>query len=285
MDQHLIDDIPSRWHRFESHFIAPSKFITNIIFFCTIPVLLIFHFFPKLFKFVPSGFDRTDTLLSIIIFIMSGIMKYTFNNSNIFRSKLEQISHAIANGSLTQHRHEVEALSILLNLVDNIYITKVDMIQMSGQNVVPLITSFAQKFPSAKFRLLLLDSEVSSSHFDKQKHDRHLRRVLATKEQLSIFEWKNRVEIKLYKSLPGICAVIIDDQISCISWYRSYIEEGRIIVHGHDSAAIIDNRSESKFLRSFVRSHFNRLWKNESTYTFQQFEIELRLHESQQHVQ
>ena len=167
-------DLPGKWHWIESWFVSPSRWLTNIIFFTTIPVLLIYHFFPKLFYLFPDKFDRTDTLLSIIIFIMSGVMKYTFYHGDVFKTRLDNLGHIIANGSLTQHKQEVDALSILPTIMSELPIKRIDLIQMSGQNVVPLITVIAQKFPSVKFRLLLLDADISSANFDNQKHDKNL---------------------------------------------------------------------------------------------------------------
>ena len=229
----------------ESAFTRPARIINNIIFYFVIIFVLAEHFLPEFFQYFTKGIDRTATLLSFIVFILSGVLKLLFNIKEEFDKKFSELHHVVANGALTQHRQEVEAIAIFPKMIENIEIKKIDIIQISGQNIVDIFAKICAEKRRCKFRILLLDPELANSRFINQKYHLHIARVVATINQIDSKLLADRVEIRFYRSEPSICAIIADDRVAVISWYRAYFEGADQVVHGHDSAAIVDNGSES----------------------------------------
>lgn len=255
----------------ENIFTKPARVINNIVFYFVIIFVLSDHFAPKIFHHLTEGIDRTDTLLSFVIFIMSGTLKLLFHIKEEFDKQLRDLHHVISNGSITQHKQEVDAIAIFPRLIENIDVSRIDIIQISGQNIVDIVARICGEKNRCKFRILLLDPELANSRFVNQQYHMHIARLTATINQIEIKSLAVRVEIRFYRSEPSVCAIIADDRAAVLSWYRANFEEDGQVVHGHNSAAVIDNGSESGTLRKFAQSHFAKVWNDRQTYSLEEF--------------
>lgn len=275
----MIDEnnnILQLFKKIENIFTKPARIINNIVFYFVIIFVLSDHFAPKIFHHFTEGIDRTDTLLSFVIFIMSGTLKLLFHIKDEFDKKFKEIHHVIANGSVTQYKQEVDAIAIFPRLIENIDVKRIDIIQISGQNIADIVARICGEKNRCKFRILLLDPEVANSRFVNQQYHLHVARLTATINQIETKSLADRVEIRFYRSEPSVCAVIADDRAAVLSWYRAHFEENGQVVHGHNSAAVIDNGSESGTLRKFAQSHFAKVWNDSQTYNLEGFKRRIK---------
>ena len=90
--------------------------------------------------------DRTDTLLSVVIFVLAGNLKYLFYHNESIIKNLKNVEHVISNGSLTQYSQEVDAISVFPKMALDLDAKKIDIIQISGQSFPGLHSDFAVRF-------------------------------------------------------------------------------------------------------------------------------------------
>jgi len=177
------------------------------------------------------------------------------------------------------YEDEAAGFEALRDLVKDKSIRSIDAIQLSGQIAFPALTGMMRDHPSAKVRLLLLHNSTCK-HFDTDRNEYteadskinyHTHRVLMTKQGLMdvqnnwTYKRRAQLEIRYYNSAPSLCAILINDDFVCVTWYRSYMNEARILrIQSHDSPAILPGEVDSASLARFVREQFEALWETSS---------------------
>jgi transcriptional regulator with XRE-family HTH domain len=141
---------------------------------------------------------------------------------------------------------------------------KVDLLQFSGDTVRPLLEAVAERSPGAKIRLLLCAPVVARQYDSDHKID-HRARITTTIGEVRLLESENNLEqpmeIYYYRTPASVSSVILDNEITCLSWYRAYRERKSkaVRLRGHDSAALVILGGHDTILQQFARTHFDRL--------------------------
>lgn len=144
-------------------------------------------------------------------------------------------------------------------------VQKIDLLQFSGDTARELLRNLANHSPKAKVRMLLFDPNLAGQ-FDSDDEDHHAQRIRWMANWLRVLEedLQNHdfvVNIRYYEAMPSVSAVIIDDNIVSVSWYRCYFDEGVMRLRGHSSATITGSGEPAAPLLTFAQNQFNELWK------------------------
>src|SRR3712207_633696 len=96
--------------------------------------------------------------------------------------------------------------------------------------------------PKAKVRMLLFDpKEAEDGQFGSDWPRWHAERIRGTHNRIEQIKEDHPdfvVNVDHYKAMPSVSAVIINNNIVCLSWYRSYFDGNVMRLRGHNSAAI-----------------------------------------------
>ena len=73
------------------------------------------------------------------------------------------------------------------------------------------------------------------------------------------------IEVRYYRQPASIAAVLVDDDLAAMGWYRYYPDPDatRATVHlrGHNTPGLIVDGVEARTLREFARDHFSSMWE------------------------
>jgi len=162
----------------------------------------------------------------------------------------------------------------LLNQVGKVH--HVDILQFTGFAMGDFLGEVANHQPTARVRLLLCHPERAKT-FDEDWVDGnterqvHVGRIYATIDKVEMLErdYKNRgfnfdVDIRYYRVMPSVSAVILDDKKVNLGWYRYFPDDEKpkvMRIEGHSSATITGSGELGDPLVSFGRAQFDALWK------------------------
>jgi hypothetical protein len=109
--------------------------------------------------------------------------------------------------------------------------------------------------------VLLATERIAGSYTEATNHV--TRRVGALNHWAGVLseQQSSYLEIREYDVPPSVSAIMADDRITCLSWYRSWHDErtGAVALRGHTSAAIV---SSNRDLLRFSREQFEALWRS-----------------------
>jgi hypothetical protein len=151
----------------------------------------------------------------------------------------------------------------------------VDILQFTGFALGDFFGAVANHKP-ARVRLLLCHPELAKT-FDEDWKDHntgrqvHEARIYGTLDRIEMLkrDWKNRgfdfsVDIRYYRTMPSVSAVILDDKKVSLGWYKYFADAKKpkvMRIEGHSSATISGNGDLANPLLSFARTQFDALWK------------------------
>jgi hypothetical protein len=151
----------------------------------------------------------------------------------------------------------------LTDLIGKVGVKRVDLLQFSGFYALPFLSRLAQVSPRAKVRLLLVDPTVAEQ-FDVDEAEFHRQRLGATEATVRRLEKDHglSVQVRHYRTGPGVSAVIVDEAVVNLSWYSALEECGSSIrrLAGHSSAAVMGMGLQGVPLIDFARKHFDGVW-------------------------
>jgi hypothetical protein len=150
-------------------------------------------------------------------------------------------------------------------------VSRVDIIQFSGQTMVDLLREVAKHRPRAAVRMLLCHpGRANRFDSDWQEHgqEHHAQRISSTISTVKMLEREFgqdgfKVDIRYYMAMPSLSAVILDDKLVSLSWYRCFPDaQSRDVmrIEGHNSAAVTGRGELATPLFSFGRVQFDALW-------------------------
>lgn len=145
-------------------------------------------------------------------------------------------------------------------------VRKVDLLQFSGDTAREILRTVAANSPKAEIRMLLFDP-CSADQFDADTEDHHAGRIRWTVNAMQVLEEDFAadgflVNIRYYKATPSVSAVILDDKVVSVSWYRCFFDGDVMRLRGHTSATITASGEPAAPLLNFAQTHFDALWNS-----------------------
>ena len=140
---------------------------------------------------------------------------------------------------------------------------KLDLLQFSGHNAMPMISRLAMTSPTAAVRLLLAAPEIAD-RFDTDGAVVHSTRIQATLGDVRVLREDGfPIEARFYDSAPSLAAVIMDDTFAALSWYVCLNDGAEPIprLRGHNSAAVTAADRDGLALLHFARKQFESIWE------------------------
>lgn len=156
-----------------------------------------------------------------------------------------------------------EAYDRFLDSIKGLPVQRVDCLQFSGFNLVPLLKKLVSKWPAAQVRVLIMDPNMASA-YDGGKPDYQRDRIRTfIREVEDSRERGLTVDLRYYQTPPSLAAIIVDDSLINVSWYRCRSSESShtLMLEGHTSGAISAGGEDAAPLVSFARTHFEAVWK------------------------
>ena len=154
-------------------------------------------------------------------------------------------------------------------------VRQVDILQFTGFAMGDLLTEVANHQPKARVRLLLCHPEQAKT-FDVDWVDNntgrqvHVGRIYATIDKVEMLKrdckkrgFNFRVDMRYYRALPSVSAVILDDKKISLAWYRYFPDDQNpevMRIEGHSSTTITGSGELADPLLSFGRAQFDTLW-------------------------
>jgi len=142
---------------------------------------------------------------------------------------------------------------------------RIDLLQVSGQTVIQLLTYFAKNHRAAHFRLLLLDDAIARLLDADNKVD-HVSRIKGTIDFVHLLEEENpgfKVEIRRYHTWPAFCAVIVDNDLVSLSYSPTFRDPNVptvVRVRGHLATTVTAVGRSAEPLIRYAEGHFDVLW-------------------------
>lgn len=170
--------------------------------------------------------------------------------------------------SLSTYSSKGDAYHDLSEQIQGLTVSRLDLLQFSGQTAVNLLDVVARHSRRVKVRMLLYHPD-EAIQFDSDSENHHRDRILWTKNQVGVIEEDLKdegfkVDIRYYRTPPSISAAILDNKIISVSWYRLYPDPNYhdvVRLRGHNSAAITGGSGEMAVpLLSFAQEQFDALW-------------------------
>lgn len=140
----------------------------------------------------------------------------------------------------------------------------VDMIQFTGYAAIHFLARIAENSRGTKVRILLQHPEVAAT-FDKNAGVDHTANIRTTINHVTIgLQEKLNVQIAYYRTPASVAAIIVDDDILAVSWYRYYRGNtpSAVLLRGHNVATVLVRGSEGRHLRQMAKGHFDTVWKD-----------------------
>jgi len=175
-----------------------------------ISVVAIKKWFPDLFSWF------SHDIVPVLTIVLIGVLM----------DLILQIEQELHESPLKMHKSEVEAYKHLSQLVREHGVRQVDLIQFSGQTVIPFLQDLAESGYTVSVRMLLMHPEVARK-FDTDGKENQLARIDATLGKLRVLTEGNSnfsSEAFFYKTPPGVCCVILDEKIVSAGWYRCFMD-------------------------------------------------------------
>ena len=148
-------------------------------------------------------------------------------------------------------------------------VSRIDVLQFSGQTIEDLLREVAKHRPEAEVRMLLCHPD-QANEFDPDWENHHADRIYSTIKAVEMLEREFgqddfKADMRYYKAMPSVSAVILDDKVVSLSWYRCFHDtdtQGRDVmrIEGHNSAAITGSGELAAPLFSFGHAQFDALW-------------------------
>ena len=117
---------------------------------------------------------------------------------------------------------------------------------------------------------MLLCHPDQANEFDPDWENHHADRIYSTIKAVEMLEREFgqddfKADMRYYKAMPSVSAVILDDKVVSLSWYRCFHDtdtQGRDVmrIEGHNSAAITGSGELAAPLFSFGHAQFDALW-------------------------
>ncbi|HEU0015312.1 MAG TPA: DUF4062 domain-containing protein [Longimicrobium sp.] len=143
---------------------------------------------------------------------------------------------------------------------------RIDLLQFSGATALDLLGAIARSQPGAHTRLLLAHPE-QTLQFDTGGQVKHSRRIERTLEEIQLLreetpEGSFTIEVGFYATPSSVAAVIVDDRLVNVGWYRVFPHgpERELRLRGHDAPAVTALGDAARPWLRFARSHFEALW-------------------------
>ena len=156
---------------------------------------------------------------------------------------------------------------------------QIDILQFTGFAMGDFLSEVANLHPEAKVRMLLCHPE-RAKEFDpdwvddtgRQVHEVRIYATIDKAEMLKRDLENNRdlnfdVQIRYYRVIPSVSAVIVDGKKVNLSWYRYFpavddTQKRKVIrIEGHSSTTITGSGESADPLLSFGRKQFDALWE------------------------
>lgn len=148
----------------------------------------------------------------------------------------------------------------------------VDLIQVSGQTILPFLVYLSERRPGVTVRILLVDDAIAAK-IDTDGTFDHVGRIQQTVAMLANQEAANSefsVQLGRYNTWPALCAVLFDSDVVSVSWCPTYRDADKldvIRIRGHMSPVVTATGRSAEPLIEYVRGFFDKLWAARSVGT------------------
>ncbi|MGW2702406.1 hypothetical protein [Streptomyces sp. NPDC001340] len=207
---------------------------------------------------------------SLLLVLAAMIVLYILERVIVIENEL------VRNPPLRVYPRKEEAYDALRIRIPAMKVKRIDFLECDGEVAVELIKEVMRRWPKAKIRLLLCDSE-SANRLNLSPFYNHASRMRATHGAIDLElqqqkesqgeggEACTQPEVQTYKTDPSISAVIVNDKVVIASWYRIFPEEKTrtIRLKGRDSVAIYGEGALAQALLKMTQRQFAKLWPAE----------------------
>jgi len=255
----------------ESHATWLTKIRTNITeyikWFTRIPIVVLFLII-ILNAIIPNFIELISGLLhfpqpSLMSLIGVSILFFLLERIVIIEGKLER-------EDIKVFETKEDAYDAVVRNSTFKKVKTVDILEFSGVSAWPVLKKISEHWPQSNVRLLLYDPEYAKQ-FDADWADwneGHVDRIRTTLNQIRVLENSCldkgfHIDVGFYNVPPSLAAVIVDNKLISVSWYRTYIDQDSnhiVRLRGHDSATVVATGEGVHSLIPFAKGHFNALW-------------------------
>ena len=125
-----------------------------------------------------------------------------------------------------------------------------------------ILNAVSERSPKARVRLLLAKESMADA-YDTDGNPRHSARIQSLTDHVRLKELEKtgfKVDIRNYDTPASVSAVIVDDKIISLSWYRVFPDGEIPRIRGHTSPTVTLDGAAAKTFLNFGREQFNALW-------------------------
>lgn len=229
----------------------------QITWFTRLPLLIFALIFLVLNPFAPNLYEAISPTLGLaepsLVTILGVAILF------LVLERVVILEDAVVGGTalpLRTYLRRDEAYSELSKQLSSQKVRKVDFLQFSEDTARELLREVAKHSPKAEVRMLLFDPDLADQ-FDPDSDNHHVQRINWTVNAIKVLEEDFArdgfmVDIRYYKATPSVSAVIVDNKLVSISWYRCFFDGDVMRLRGHNSATITGRGESAAPLLSFA---------------------------------